>query len=125
MSQLKEPTMIIAILNDGTDNGDGSLVDWTPIPVNHDEIRTVSLQELIDRRHDAIVPDVVPQTDWDEFYGEENEDVERAFILTREFATRLFKSAAQGQSRSDSESYAVNSAIIHIMEEFSLRVVEE
>lgn len=121
----------VAILNDGSYSGNAPLLDWTRIPVSDEEVETVTLEELVDRRHDAFVNDEgVTEDDWEECFGAENEEVRRAFILDGDLIEKVLESTLNahiGGDRlfiGDDEAYAVASALIAIMEVLAVRVVD-
>jgi len=116
--------MYVAILNDGTYCGDAHLLDWTPIRVDEDELHSVTLSELISRRHDAIVITPEMENDWEEFYGEENEEVKRAFIVDGDLINKIIESTKNAEIGGDGDSYAANSTLICVMETIAIRVVE-
>jgi len=116
--------MLVAILNNGTYDGDASLLDWARIPVSNDEVETVTLSELIERRHDVIVTTPEMENDWEEFYGEENNDVERAFIIDGDLFEKILNQTQFAIIGGDGDAYAMNSVLICVMEAIAIRVVK-
>jgi len=118
--------MFVAILNDGTCNGDALLLDWTHIPVSDEEVATITLSELVDRRHDAFVADdpELEEDVWDEIFAHENDYVKRAFIIDKELISTITEATSHAELEDDSDAYAANSVIICIMEALSTRVVK-